>query len=176
MIAVNIRPASPAEFTAVRAFYHSLIDAMEGAAWSPGWKKGIYPNDQDLQTALERGWLFVAERDGETCAAMVVNQETNAGYQKVKWPVKARPSEFTVIHMLGVHPRFGRQGIGKELVAWVLKRAYTQSQKAVRLDVLKGNCPAERLYARMGFYYVDTVPMFYEDTGWTDYELFEYPL
>lgn len=43
-----------------------------------------------------------------------------------------------------------------------------------RLDVLGGNIPAEKAYTRMGFVYRGTINMFYEDTGWTGYRLFEY--
>ena len=43
-----------------------------------------------------------------------------------------------------------------------------------RLDVLEGNLPAEKSYVKVGFEYVGTVPMFYEDTGWTNYKAFEY--
>ena len=48
--------------------------------------------------------------------------------------------------------------------------------KAIRLDVLSGNYPAERLYRKLGFKYVDTVQMFYENSGLTDFLLFEYTL
>ena len=51
--------------------------------------------------------------------------------------------------------------------------ARTQRQKAIHLDVLAGNVPAERLYPALGFVYLGTIPMFYEDTGWTDYGLYE---
>ena len=47
---------------------------------------------------------------------------------------------------------------------------------ALRLDVLGGNVPAERLYAGQGFERRGTVRMFYADTGWTDYGLYEYLL
>lgn len=47
---------------------------------------------------------------------------------------------------------------------------------ALRLDVLGGNVPAERLYTGQGFTYRGTVRMFYDDTGWTDYGLYEYLL
>lgn len=46
--------------------------------------------------------------------------------------------------------------------------------KTIRLDVLEGNIPAERAYLKMGFQYLDTIQMFYEDTGWTNYKAFEY--
>ncbi|MDD5922530.1 MAG: hypothetical protein PUC44_05065 [Eubacteriales bacterium] len=51
-----------------------------------------------------------------------------------------------------------------------------EQQKAVRLDVLAGNVPAEKLYEGLGFKYMDALKMYYEDTGWTDYELYEYVL
>ena len=41
------------------------------------------------------------------------------------------------------------------------------------VEELKGNVPAERLYPAMGFTYVDTIKLFYEDTGRVDFELFE---
>ena len=46
--------------------------------------------------------------------------------------------------------------------------------KLMRLDILKCNLPAEKLYPACGFQCVDTVTMYYEDTGWTDFEMYEY--
>ena len=60
------------------------------------------------------------------------------------------------------------------MVQFAIDHARRHRQKAIRLDVLKGDLPVARLYAGMGFQYLHTLPMFYEDTGWTDYELFEY--
>lgn len=47
---------------------------------------------------------------------------------------------------------------------------------ALWLDVLGGNVPAEQLYAGQGFKRRGTVRMFYADTGWMDYGLYEYLL
>ena len=46
----------------------------------------------------------------------------------------------------------------------------------IRLDVLKGNLIAEKMYPEMGFKYVMTLPVFYEDIGLKDFELYECPL
>ena len=59
------------------------------------------------------------------------------------------------------------------MVQFAIDAARENGQKVIRLDVLKGNVPAEKLYAERGFKYLHTLPMFYEDTGWTDYELYE---
>jgi hypothetical protein len=48
--------------------------------------------------------------------------------------------------------------------------------KTIRLDVLDGNIPAENLYLGMGFQYLNKVQMYYEDTGWTAFRLYEYVL
>ena len=173
---MEIRKARPHEFAAVRGFYHSVIDAMEGAEYGPGWKKGIYPADEELRRALESGTLFLGEEDSKACAAMVVNHEGNESYADAPWPTAAEPGEFAVIHMLCVHPACGGRGLGGQLVDHALDLARKTGQKCVRLDVLKGNLPANRLYEGRGFRYIGTLPMFYEDTGWTDYELYEYSL
>ena len=61
-------------------------------------------------------------------------------------------------------------------VRFAIDHAKQQRQKAVRLDVLQGNTAAEQLYASLGFRYLHTLPMFYEDTGWMQFELYEYPI
>ncbi|QQB18031.1 hypothetical protein [Veillonella parvula] len=57
-----------------------------------------------------------------------------------------------------------------------MKYAKENKQKSIRLDVLKGNVPAEKLYSSMSFKYICTLPMYYEDTGLTDYEIYELSL
>jgi len=46
----------------------------------------------------------------------------------------------------------------------------------LRLDVLSGNLPAEKLYLGLGFYRVSGARMFYPDTGWTEFDLYEFDL
>ena len=51
---LTIRQADTNEFTSVVAFYHELIDEMETATYKPGWKKGVYPSDNLLQTSINK--------------------------------------------------------------------------------------------------------------------------
>ncbi len=173
---MEIRIAEKEGFDSIRAFYHSLIDAMEGSRYTPGWEKGIYPSNDYLRDSVNKGQLYICMMDGLMASAMILNHECNEGYQNVKWLVEAEPETVTVVHALGVHPDFGGNGLGKAMVSHALSAAGKNCQKAVRLDGLCGNIPAERLYTSMGFRYIDTIKMFYEDTGWTDYKLFEYPV
>lgn len=173
---MNIRNAAEQEFEVVRAFYHMMTDAMADAPYSPGWKKGIYPSDEDLLTALREQTLFVGTEGEEIVAVMVMNHACVEDYALATWQVDASPEEVTVLHMLGIHPSHRGKGLAKELVTWAIADARTRGQKAVRLDVLSGNLPAERLYPAVGFRWMGSFDMYYPDTGRTKYELYEYVL
>ena len=163
-------------FQEVRAFYHSLIDALEGSPYHPMWQKDIYPAPAELQSALDEQSLYFGRTGDRIAAAMVLNQKCNDAYRAVSWQTDIRQEDCMVIHMLGVHSDFAGKGYAKEMVRYAIDFARSAGLKAVRLDVLKGNIPAERLYENLGFVYADTVPMFYEDTGRTEFKLYEYIL
>lgn len=171
---LRIRVANDEDYSHIRDFYYSLIDAMEDAEYKPGWERDIYPTQEFLIKSINNNELYIAETDGNVVACMVVNHEYNDGYKTIKWAVDAEDSELFVIHALGVHPMYSGKGIAKQMVRKVIDIACENKIKTIRLDVLGGNIPAERTYTKMGFVYCDTIKMFYEDTGWTDYKLYEY--
>lgn len=171
-----IRRAAEDELERVRRFYHEVTDGLEGAEFSPGWKKDIYPSVEDLRGALEKQQLYVGELGERLVAAMIVNHDSNEGYKGVAWPSAARDDEAILIHALGVMTECMRQGMGRKMVEKVMVLGRAEGCKALRLDVLAGNRPAERLYAGLGFVYVDSRQMYYADTGWTKYDLYEYAL
>ena len=117
--------------------------------------------------------LFLCEADGQAVSCLVVNHAYNDGYKNIQWSVAADDREVFVIHALGVLPAFSGRGIAKQMVRKVIDMACEHGIKAIRLDVLSGNLPAEKAYAKMGFQYLDTIQMYYEDTGWTDFKVFE---
>lgn len=171
---LKIRSANDEDYIRVRDFYYSLIDAMGDSEYKPGWERDIYPTQEFLIRSISKSELYLAEIDEDIAACMVVNHECNEGYDAVKWSVDANASELLVIHALGVHPVYSGKGIAKQMVQKAIDIASGSKIKTIRLDVLGGNMPAERAYTKMGFVYCDTIKMFYEDTGWTDFKLFEY--
>lgn len=170
---MEILTACESNYQDIRAFYHSLIDAMQSADYHIGWEKDIYPAPEFLQDSIQREELFIGVENKKIVAAMVLNHQCNDGYEKYQWPTKAERDEVMVLHALGVHPACAGKGLAKQMVTFAIEKARKNHQKALRLDVLKGNVPAEKLYSGMGFKYLHTLPMYYEDTGWTDYELYE---
>ena len=78
-----------------------------------------------------------------------------------------------MLYTFAVHPRFLRQGIGKQLMEFILGYAAREKIKAVRLDVYEKNTPAIRPYEQMGFQYVDTVDLGYGMYGLDRFRLYQ---
>lgn len=168
-----LQKATTDDFERVRNFYWNLIDEMRGQTNTVGWKKGIYPSDAFLKESLEKGELFVFIKDELLCACVILNSSCNDGYNDVAWKHNYLSDEILIPHALGVSPCMQKQGIGTILVNEILQFAKQTNKKAVRLDLLGGNIAAERLYTKCGFQFVETKTMYYEDTGWTEFRLYE---
>lgn len=104
-----------------------------------------------------------------------MNSDTNEGYAGVPWRVDCADGDVLIPHALAVSPALQGQGIGREVVAQVQALARRTGKQAVRLDILGINGAAERLCTGMGFQFVQAKTLFYEDTGWTEYKLYEWP-
>lgn len=164
------------DYEEIRNFYYALTDELEHAKYSPGWIRDVYPTQEYLTDSIGKGELYIGRCGTQIAAAMVVNHDCNEGYHRVHWSVHAEQSQMLVLHALGVRKDYSGRGLAKQMVQKAIDLAAQNGILVLRLDVLKGNLPAERLYKSMGFRYVDTLKMYYEDTGYTDYEVFERPV
>lgn len=173
---MRIRIARTEEYCLVRDFYYELIDHIEELEYRPGWMKGIYPEDCYLEESISRGELFIGLQGDKIVSAMIVNTEGNESYASGKWLTDCASGEYMVIHALGVIPSYTRKGYAKEMVLYAIRYARETEMKSIRLDVLSGNVSAEKLYVSVGFEETDRIQMYYEDTGWTEFILYEYEL
>lgn len=146
---MNIHPAKPGDYDAVRRFYHKVIDQMDAADYHIFWEKGYYPSDQSLRDAVEAGALYFGSANDEIAAAMVLNQSCAEGYRHGCW--RSRAGESLVLHLLAVEFSRHGKGIGREMVEYAKIIAAQQGMKALRLDVIDGNEPAKKLYLKCGF-------------------------
>ena len=169
----SFEKAAPNEFESIRAFYWDLIDSMrqDGKGDNIGWKKGIYPSDEFLKDSLAGGTLFTLKDD-----CVILNSTANEGYNGIKWSKALADSEILIPHALAVTPPRHGQGIGKCFMAKIFDFARESGKNAMRLDILATNTAAEKLYTSVGFRFVETKKLFYEDTGLTEYKMFELDL
>ena len=173
---ITVRTAKTGECDDVVAFYCELIESMRGSEFKPEWEMGVYPTREFLQDAIDEQALYLAYLDDRLVGVMILNNECAPGYDNVGWRIRAEKHEVVVIHALGVSSAFQRRGLAKEMVSYAIDLAGKGSAKAIRLDVLKNNIPASRLYESMDFQFIDSIKMYYEDTGLTDFLLYEFVL
>ena len=95
-------------------------------------------------------------------------------YREVAWTVREEP--IAVLHLFAVGGSFRGLGLGKEALRLLLDGERERGTRAVHLDVVRGNLPAEELYRRIGFRHVEDREIWYEDTGDLSVALYEYPL
>ena len=164
--------ASLEDFPRVRAFYHSIIDEMQHLPWFPCWEKGVYPTDESLQGYLDRGEMRLMIIDGEIAAAAALGGRLDCA-PEVHWPSEAAENEYATVNMVAVHPRFGRQGLAKQMVSHLMKLARKRELRALRLDVVDINEPAKRLYTVLGFQYVISETTVFDDGSSLNFELYE---
>lgn len=173
---MTFEQAHEADFAAIQRFYWDVIDDIHKnnvRGETLGWEKGVYPSDAFLRGSLKAGELYTLTYGGTLCACVVLNSACNEGYHGCPWSIDCAPDEVLIPHALAVRPALQGQGVGAIVVEGILALARAAHKRTVRLDVLGACRAAERLYVRCGFRFVAAKDMFYEDTGWTEYRMFE---
>ena len=168
--------AEEREFPEIRQFYWDVIDGIHAEyPDNPklGWGKDVYPTDAYLKEALSAGELYRLTEGDRLLACVILNNRANEGYAGCPWSIKCAPQEILYVHTLAVHPSLQKKGIGKIVVCEIINLARRHGKKAIRLDVLSACREAERLYAKSGFRFVIAKDMYYEDTGLTEYKMYE---
>ena len=173
---LEIRKATKDEIERVVNYYHNVIDAMEGSMYNPCWKKDIYPSDEYIKKGIIEGKIFIGFDEGRIATAMMLDNNPNPGYVDVDWQMEFPQHLVSVVHIFGVHPYFTGKGYAKNMLTHAIDYLRQNGQKAIRLDVLGGSVPAKKLYEKMGFKEIVTIDMYYEDTGWAKFDLYEYIL
>ncbi|MBQ3201283.1 MAG: GNAT family N-acetyltransferase [Clostridia bacterium] len=174
--AASIRTAQPAEFDAVYQFYGELVSAQAQAQYKVKWRMGVYPTAAYLRDAIEKGQLYLALAGDAIAAAMILNHSCSEDFKNGPWQTKAEGKQALIIHTLGVHPQYERQGYAKALVAHAIGVGRSMGCTAIRLDVIAGHVPALRLYEGLGFCHVGAFHVVFDETDSSDFELYELPL
>ena len=114
--------------------------------------------------------------------AVAVNRSSNivwtgkAAYRKIHWKVKADDQDAAVVHLLMILPEYQGDGAATVALDEIIKLAADKKKKAVRLDAIGTNVPAQKLYEKYGFVNCGTAQEYYESTGETEFVFYEYVL
>ena len=155
------------------AFYHDLIDQMQGRPYCPYWTKGVYPALSDIQSAVDASTMYVAEAEGAILGAFILNHTQGQGYDRVAWKRDAPPERVGVLHLLAVHPAAQGKGVAKALLGEAERLSQARGDAAIRLDTLTWNLPGRRLYEGFGFEHRGDYDLHYPTTGTIPFSMYE---
>ena len=149
---VTLRPALPADATALAALGRDSFVAKFGAMYRPADLAAFLAQmhaDAVVALAIVNPQVryCLAERDGAL-----------AGYCKLElacgWPEHARGDHAIELKQLYTAPGATGGGIGGALMDWALAEADALGADEIQLSVWSGNSDAQRFYRRYGFAHV----------------------
>lgn len=143
------------QYEAVTALYRQVTAHLQAHVNYPKWDSA-HPSDKGVADAVEQGTQYACVYDGEIRGAVVLSEDPEGDYDNARWSADLRKGEYLVIHVLAVHPYCSGRGLGGFMVDRCISIAKEKGYRALRLDVVPGNIPAERLYNSRGFVYAGT--------------------
>jgi len=88
-----IRKAESTDLGAMEQLYNEAHDVEEAGPVTTGWIRSIYPTRATAQDALDRGDLFVMEKEGHLVGAAIINQIQVDVYSTAPWKNQAPDDE-----------------------------------------------------------------------------------
>ena len=113
---MQIRKGTETDIEEVSALYDAVNDYLERHTNYPGWRKGVYPTREDAAQGIAENNLFVAVIAGQIAGTFILRHRPEEAYALADWGNQLDYSEILVLYTFAVHPRFLRQGIGKQLM------------------------------------------------------------
>ena len=170
---IEIIKADITHIEEISKLYDDVCDYLCEHENYPGWKKGVYPTKNDAKVGIKESTLYIAKDNNKIVGTVILRHKPEEGYKNVEWASESNYEKIYVIYTLAVHPNSIGLGIGKKLLDFAEEIARKEECISLRLDVVKGNIPAENLYKKCGYKYVGTTSLGYEDYGLPWYNLYE---
>ena len=171
-----MKRCEPGDLPGILEFYRLVSDETAHVSEFARWIYGKHPTEDMIRDFVLNGYMFCLKEGGVIVSAVAVTPFQTEDYHGVNWEIQLEDDEVAVVHLLAVNPRFQRSGTARAVMKDIISDAKDSGKRAVRLDALKSNTPAHRLYESLGFKHRATCHWYAANTGWTDFYLFEHLL
>ena len=144
---IHLRASQPTDFPFLRKMLYEAV-FWRAADNKPSFEEGLtYP---EVSKALA-DW---GKRDGDTAVLATIDSNPVGAAWYRYWtddnPIRGYSDENTPVLVIGVHRDYRHQGIGRELMAWLIDHASQHGIPKISLMVSKDNY-AIHLYRQQGF-------------------------
>ncbi len=149
-----IRKSTEKDVVTLGAFYDEVVLWLDNHINYPKWMYKEYPSEISARAMTKEGSQYICLNGDKIVGAFVLNIDPQGNYQKGDWQRKLKDGEYMILHALAISPDCQGQGIGSKVVEFCINKAKEDGYKALRVDIVPGNIPAQKLYEKYGFNYV----------------------
>lgn len=142
----------------VTDFYHKAIAYLETHINYPFWSSE-HPSDKSIEEAVRRKEQYACVEGVEIIGALLLSEDPDGDYDAGIWSRDLKEGEYLSVHVLAVSADCYNSGVGSFMMDECISIARSRGYKAIRLDIVPTNTPAERLYKKKGFVYAGTVDL-----------------
>lgn len=168
-----LRLATIADFETIKSKYIEIIEKTPDLAKHAQWVWGLHPDDELVRNYIIKNEMYMYMCDDKVAGVVVISNGQPEEYESVEWGIKLKSEEVAVLHLLGVCPDFQKKGIAKKLIEGSIEIAVNSGKKAVRLDTLASNIPAQNMYPKYRFTYRGKQNLYACNTGNIDFLYYE---
>ncbi|MCR4884794.1 MAG: GNAT family N-acetyltransferase [Clostridiales bacterium] len=161
------------DFETVKSRYIDVINHTPEIEQYARWIYGKHPTDERLRLYIENGEMYLLIHQEGIAGMVAVVMCQGQEYEAVSWAEKFENHEVATLHLLAVCPEYQGRSLGSMILDLSGELAKRCGKKALRLDVLESNLPAQRMYEKAGFVYRGKQHWYAENTGWTDFLFYE---
>lgn len=144
--AIHLTHATGEDFANLVSFYKDVIQRTPGMVCYCPWVYGLHPTDEMIMDYIEEGSIYVCKSEETILGAVAVTPYQSSDYENIAWKKAVKKDEVAVVHILAVNPDYQKEGLSRQIMTDVEKIAADLRKKALRLDALSINTPAQKLY------------------------------
>ena len=164
------------DLAVIREKYIEVIEHTKNMNIHARWIYGQHPTDAMIQSYIDGQEMYLF-MDGQNVAGMTaITMYQGEDYHEILWSQNLKDDEVASLHILTVTPEYQGKGISKRMMAEIIFLVIKKGKKAIRLDALASNIPAQHMYEKLGFEYRGKRNLYAENTGWTDFLYYELPI
>lgn len=161
------------DFEIVKSKYIDVIDHTPDIKQHVHWVYGKHPSDELLKSYIEKGEMYCLMDGHEIAGMTAITMYQGEDYECISWQEDLPSDQVAVIHLLAICPAYRGKALGMVILDEAMELALRKGKKALRLDVLKDNLPAWKMYERANFSYRGMQRLYAENTGMLDFMYYE---
>ena len=168
---MKLMPAN--DFEMVKTRYVTICENTPGIERYARWVYGKHPTDDSLRSYIDNGEMYLLADEDDIVGMVVIIMHQGQDYERVPWTENLADDQIATIHLLAVCPAYQGKGFGRKILEEAVSFAKRKGKKSIRLDILKSNLPAQRLYESAGCLFRGKQHLYAENTAWLDFLFYE---